>query len=469
MSVNEQQSDSYASMKVHATTSTSEAVAGNGDGEDRTGKPKRPLSAYNLFFRDQRTLLLEELPSREGQKPKRSHGKINFKDLANTIAAKWKEILPSEKEKYEKIASVGREKYVKIAKEWKRKQKQLKKEREKKEKAEVKAASKKSPPRQEARQDHMIQFASTHASPVVASSSDMMMSERLVTPRTSQWHSQYSASVPLRRHHDFVTEENPLQHTPQLRTELGMGHGIFAPPPAPMSQPVAAFEDDELVDVPAPFSFNDQQQYRQPQPMMTTSSGSFPSARAFSFREQTQRSMSLPRMSTTDTAGDYLHPMGTPQMFHSQPLPFSPSLNMRSVPQSQMNSTWNNSVEPTEMHQPLPLSSGLSFHTPMRTHSLPCRLPTDLLPVSLNTAPPSFHRDFRFTNPEPIQQQPFHDLMGTEPLPFDFPNEGSSHHHASYHHQQQPQYSSDNIVNINNGFADNMDLFTESFDEANDM
>ena len=99
------------------------------DNSNVATKPKRPLSAYNLFFQRERELLLEALPSRDGRKPKRSHGKINFESLAKTIAAKWKDIAPEEKEEYEKIAAVGREKYVKLAKEWKKQQRKLAKQR----------------------------------------------------------------------------------------------------------------------------------------------------------------------------------------------------------------------------------------------------------------------------------------------------------------------------------------------------
>lgn len=86
-------------------------------------KPKRPLSAYNLFFRDQRQLLLAALPAPAiGCKPKTSHGKINFKNMARTIAARWKDIAPEDKKEYERIAEVGRRKYKELAKRWKRQQ-----------------------------------------------------------------------------------------------------------------------------------------------------------------------------------------------------------------------------------------------------------------------------------------------------------------------------------------------------------
>ena len=86
-------------------------------------KPKRPLSAYNVFFKEERTRILQELPEQseednkeggdtteEGSKPeeegsnknkKRAHGKIGFESLAKVIGKRWKD-LPEDKSKYYK-------------------------------------------------------------------------------------------------------------------------------------------------------------------------------------------------------------------------------------------------------------------------------------------------------------------------------------------------------------------------------
>ena len=55
-------------------------------------KPKRPLSAYNLFFQSERRKLLDQLPPREGRQPRRSHGKLGFKEMATIIGRRWRQL-----------------------------------------------------------------------------------------------------------------------------------------------------------------------------------------------------------------------------------------------------------------------------------------------------------------------------------------------------------------------------------------
>uniref|UniRef100_A0A7S3L652 HMG box domain-containing protein n=1 Tax=Amphora coffeiformis TaxID=265554 RepID=A0A7S3L652_9STRA len=53
-------------------------------------KPKRPLSAYNYFFKAERARILASLPVRAKGKPRRSHGKMGFQEMAKAISAQWK-------------------------------------------------------------------------------------------------------------------------------------------------------------------------------------------------------------------------------------------------------------------------------------------------------------------------------------------------------------------------------------------
>uniref|UniRef100_A0A6S8JB99 HMG box domain-containing protein n=1 Tax=Amphora coffeiformis TaxID=265554 RepID=A0A6S8JB99_9STRA len=70
--------------------------------EEELPKPKRPLTAYNLFFQSERVRLLESLPvvsgtimttangkKKKNTKPKK--GKVGFAEMARIISARWKQ------------------------------------------------------------------------------------------------------------------------------------------------------------------------------------------------------------------------------------------------------------------------------------------------------------------------------------------------------------------------------------------
>lgn len=126
-------------------------------------KPKRPLSAYNIFFRKLGTSfnfcrvtsyqfltpcttseharsrivqgLTEEVKpeeivssiegilskSREKRRHRKSHGKISFGDLARAIAEQWKNIDPKHKEIFDHYAEVDMIRYRREVKIWKEK------------------------------------------------------------------------------------------------------------------------------------------------------------------------------------------------------------------------------------------------------------------------------------------------------------------------------------------------------------
>jgi hypothetical protein len=90
--------------------------------EQPKDKPKRPLSAYNLFFQNERKVILQATPERAEGKPRRSHGKIGFADLARNIAANWKSIDPESRSNFDKLAAKDKERYKIEMDEWKKKQ-----------------------------------------------------------------------------------------------------------------------------------------------------------------------------------------------------------------------------------------------------------------------------------------------------------------------------------------------------------
>jgi hypothetical protein len=109
-------------------------------------KPKRPLSAYNLFFKDERAIILAEITAArasEGEKEevkkeslledeegedgnnnddertkgrkgkKAPHGKIGFESLAKTIGQRWQKLEGERMEKYKKLAAEDMTRYKK--------------------------------------------------------------------------------------------------------------------------------------------------------------------------------------------------------------------------------------------------------------------------------------------------------------------------------------------------------------------
>ena len=117
--------------------------------------PKRPLSAYNLFFQDEKNRLKAE--KKKADEKKASQGKdgdegeqakpggkrkhvavsgIGFANLAKTVAAKWKSLDDATRSPYEERAAVDKARYDKEVGIWREKQKEKKqKEKEAKKQA----------------------------------------------------------------------------------------------------------------------------------------------------------------------------------------------------------------------------------------------------------------------------------------------------------------------------------------------
>jgi hypothetical protein len=110
------------------------------NGKEST-KPKRPLSAYNLFFQLERERLIagtentpitvedvervvvarriaDGLPDKPKRKHRKSHGKINFAELARAIANKWKILDPSSKNVLLERAASEKAHFLRELEEW---------------------------------------------------------------------------------------------------------------------------------------------------------------------------------------------------------------------------------------------------------------------------------------------------------------------------------------------------------------
>ncbi|KAL7567078.1 hypothetical protein ACA910_002802 [Epithemia clementina (nom. ined.)] len=89
-------------------------VNDNSDGQ----RPKRPLCAYNIFFQEQRKVLLANRPVRAGGAPRHSHGKMGFAEMAKTIGAMWKALPEDLKVKFQLMAQLDKARYEREMAEW---------------------------------------------------------------------------------------------------------------------------------------------------------------------------------------------------------------------------------------------------------------------------------------------------------------------------------------------------------------
>jgi hypothetical protein len=71
-------------------------------------KPKRPLSAYNLFFREERSRYLEERAERKGQD---TSGKSPFLAMSAEISKRWMSLPLDQRQKYNEMAEEETRKY----------------------------------------------------------------------------------------------------------------------------------------------------------------------------------------------------------------------------------------------------------------------------------------------------------------------------------------------------------------------
>lgn len=83
------------------------------------GAPRRPLSAYNLFFKEERVNWLAE---RKQNGTSLSDGaKSTFMAMGKIIGSRWKELTPEQRRKYVEVAEKDKERYLREMDEYKKK------------------------------------------------------------------------------------------------------------------------------------------------------------------------------------------------------------------------------------------------------------------------------------------------------------------------------------------------------------
>jgi len=94
-------------------------------------KPKRPLSAYNFFFKEEREKILKVVQAKNPEKAdndpesedyldeeavgklRKEGGRVSFEEMGKLIGQRWKNIDPDRLAKYSELASVDTERYKK--------------------------------------------------------------------------------------------------------------------------------------------------------------------------------------------------------------------------------------------------------------------------------------------------------------------------------------------------------------------
>ena len=76
------------------------------------GRPLRPLSAYNFFFKDERRKILANFSRQQKDGTADVNSGIGFENLAKTIGRRWKQIVPERLAHYKALAKIDQGRYA---------------------------------------------------------------------------------------------------------------------------------------------------------------------------------------------------------------------------------------------------------------------------------------------------------------------------------------------------------------------
>lgn len=132
--------------------------------------PQRPLSAYNIFFKETREKILTSKAAPEGNKS------FDFQSMAKEIAARWKNLSPEERKRVEGLAKKDMERYREEVSAYE--EKMVQKSRKEREESTKKAADAKGAPAPGVDLGFAAASSQRHQSGDFASSDDNLLGAR---------------------------------------------------------------------------------------------------------------------------------------------------------------------------------------------------------------------------------------------------------------------------------------------------
>jgi len=180
------------------------------------GMPKRPLSAYNCYFQEERARLMQKGQETNGPIILPS-GKIGFEELAKLIGKKWKCLPEAEKQRFRDMASEDNDRYHTQMEAWREKHKD-------EDEPKKKAAKEKSPPASPS-PDSEIDLAK-NGEDVEPSKPEEERDEKTSEPAMSSF-GLSEASVP------DTTDTKSQKSFSLLQSQESFVHGAYSPFPSP--------------------------------------------------------------------------------------------------------------------------------------------------------------------------------------------------------------------------------------------
>jgi len=115
-----------SNLSITGITAKENKKSGSKKSDVDDGRPRRPLTSYNIFFQIERKRIMQEqrasgvAPMENKHNPKRNgkHANVGFANLARIVAARWKSLGPDTKRWLDEQAWLDKERYRREMEEW---------------------------------------------------------------------------------------------------------------------------------------------------------------------------------------------------------------------------------------------------------------------------------------------------------------------------------------------------------------